>query len=451
MEYTKGMYLYQLALLALLLAACAAPPEVEVREGPPAGAATYRDAHYLVEAPGARACDWVLAPRVAGSAAQGSCEVAGPDRFACVVEFPAPGLYDLVFTATGPGGVAHATVERLDHRPRYGGAYPPLDDGSSGIASGWGAWGGNAVAEPVVHEYPEQGTVTIYRPEVLPARRPTVFFVSGWGRDAATYEQLFRYVASKGFVLVNVYNENPGDIRSAYPNALAMIEDALARHPDWIDTTRVGLMGHSMGGGMAFWLAVQLYADRGWGASGRFVFVTAPWYTFLTTPADLARVPADTRVLLQAYEEDFLTDPDVYQLVFRLLPTAAGEKDFVWVRSGEVGGRAYRANHFTSYTGAWTQWDPVHYEPYDLLDAYALNRLLDAMLAYVFDGDADAQLVALGGGGPDQVAMGPLPELVVTDAPDFHDPNVAYDYVCRDDDEEGWDDLDIWMLEAACP
>ena len=375
MEYTKGMYLYQLALLALLLAACAAPPEVEVREGPPAGAATYRDAHYLVEAPGARACDWVLAPRVAGSAAQGSCEVAGPDRFACVVEFPAPGLYDLVFTATGPGGVAHATVERLDHRPRYGGAYPPLDDGSSGIASGWGAWGGNAVAEPVVHEYPEQGTVTIYRPEVIPARRPTVFFVSGWGRDAATYEQLFRYVASKGFVLVNVYNENPGDIRSAYPNALAMIEDALAR------------------------------------------------------------VPADTRVLLQAYEEDFLTDPDVYQLVFRLLPTAAGEKDFVWVRSGEVGGRAYRANHFTSYTGAWTQWDPVHYEPYDLLDAYALNRLLDAMLAYVFDGDADAQPVALGGGGPDQVAMGPLPELVVTDAPDFHDPNVAYDYVCRDDDE----------------
>ena len=443
-------------LLALIVwaagcAPAARPESPELVAGPHSGAAIVGRTLWRVRAPGATRCRWSLEPEAAGSPAEGACALATDASFACDVNPPAPGRYRLTFTAENAAGGAQTTLDHLDYRPRYGGRYPEMDDGSGGIASGWGAWGGNAVAEPVVREYPGQGTVTIYRPEVLPARRPTVFFVSGWGRDAATYEQLFRYVASKGFVLVNVYNENPGDIRNTYPNALAMIEDALARHPDWIDTTRVGLMGHSMGGGMAFWLAVQLYADRGWGASGRFVFVTAPWYTFLTTPADLERVPADTRVLLEAYEEDLATDPDVCGLVFDLLPTPATGKDFVWVRSGTVDGRAYHANHFTSYTGAETQWDPVHYEPYDRLDAYAINRPLDALMALVFDGDAEARTVALGGGAPEQVAMGPLPELVVTDAPDFHDPGVTYDYVCRDGNDEGWDDLDVWMLEEACP
>lgn len=402
---------------------------------------------FEVETAGSSTCSWRASAN--GTTSDGACVSEGGGHYRCEVGLGVPGLYQVVFSS-GSGQI-DTVVENLDYRPRYGGTYPALDDESGGIATGWGAWGGNAVSEPLALAYPGKGIVTVYRPEVLPRPRPTVVFVSGWGRQADTYEQLFRYVASKGFVLINVYNENPGDINNTYPNTLYMIEDTLARHPDWIDTTRVGLMGHSMGGGMAFWLAVQLFADRDWGDNGRFVFVTAPWYTFLTTADDLASVPADTRVLLQAYEEDLFTDPDVYQLVFNLLPTPADEKDFVYVHSGSVGDYTYHANHFTSYTGAMTQWDPVHYEPYDLLDVYALNRLLDALTAYVFDGDEDAKSVALGNGSTEQVYMGPLPALTVTDLPDFHDPAVEYEYVCHDDNEEGWDDLEIWMLEDACP
>ncbi|WP_457638143.1 dienelactone hydrolase family protein [Oceanithermus sp.] len=445
----KSLFWGQLAIIALLtLIACAATPAtIEVVSGPASGSAiTSSPVVYSLATTGAGSCNWRASAN--GVSAEGSCVSEGGGRYRCEVELPSPGLYWVDLCSAGQPGV---TVDDLDYRPRYGGSYPPLDDGSGGIAAGWGAWGGSAVADPLTVNYPGKGTVTVYRPEVLPAPRPTIVFVSGWGRDADTYKQLFRYVASKGFVLVNVYNENPGDIVNTYHNAFCMVEDTLARHPGWIDTSRVGLMGHSMGGGMAFWLAVRLFAERGWGASGRFVFVTAPWYTFLTTAADLARVPADTRVLVQAYEEDLFTDPEVYQLVFRLLPTPAAEKDFVYVRSGNVGDYAYHANHFTSYTGAMTQWDPVHYEPYDRLDAYALNRLLDALTAYVFDGEVSAKAVALGGGAAEQVNVGPLPELIVTDDPDFHDPAVEYEYVCRDDNDEGWDDLDIWMLEDACP
>ena len=435
-------------IAALLLASCspAKKASLSVVSGPSAASAlTSSPAVFEVVATGASSCQWRA--EAAGASSSGECRPAGDGRFSCAVDLGAPGLYAVTFSAAG----ASLTVADLDYRPRYGGSYPAMDDESGGITTGWGAWGGNAVAEPLAHDYPDRGVVTVYRPEVLPAPRPVVFFISGWGRDAATYDKLFRYVASKGFVLINVSYENPGDVRRSYPNALYMIDDTINRHPGWFDTSRVGLMGHSMGGGMAFWLAVRLFADYGWGGAGRFVFVSAPWYTFLTTPADLARVPADTRVLLEAYEEDLATDPDVYELVFDLLPTPAAEKDFVWVRSGAVDGRAYHANHYVSYTGAETQWDPVHYEPYDRLDAYAINRLFDALAAYVFDGDQEAAAVALGGGAAEQVNMGPLPPLEVSDDPDFRDPAATYDYVCKDNNNEGWDDLDIWMLADACP
>ena len=432
-----------------LLVSCSAgggtPPQIVSGPQGPA-AVTASPLSFTISAPGAASCGWTLSG-TAGPVDSGACQRAD-GAFSCTVPLPGPGLYRVTFDT----GAASVGVAGLDYRPRYGGSYPPdLDDGSSGITSGWGAWGGSTVADPLVHEYPRLGVVTIYRPEVLPAARPAVFFVSGWGRDAATYDRLFRFLASKGFVVFDVYNEDPGNITSTYPNALFMLDDAVNRHAAWVDTSRVGLMGHSMGGGMAFWLAVRIFGDYGWGSAGRFIFVTAPWYTFLTTRADLERIPADTRVIMQTYQEDLFTDPDVYELVYRLLPTPPPEKDFVYVRSASVSGYDYHANHYTSYTGAMTQWDPVHYEPYDLLDVYALNRPLDALTAYVFDGEQAAREVALGGGSPAQVEMGPLPPLTVTDDPDFHDPAVSYDYVCRDDNDEGWDDLDIWMLADECP
>jgi len=442
-----------LALLPQLGCRGAEKPTLQVVGGPD-GAVVRSPTTYRLRTRGVARVSWSLEPVRGGAPLAGACEPSNEGGYVCEVAFPAPGLYDLVFDATGPGGAAQLTVAHLDHRPRYGGAYPEMDDPTAAIAEGWGAWGGSPVAGPetwdFVKDSVKKGEVTVYRPVELPAARPAVFFISGWGRKAATYEQLFRFIASKGFVVVDVYNEDPEDIANTYPNALAMVHEAVARHPGWFDTERVGIMGHSLGGGMAFWMAVRLFADEGWGTKGRFVFVSAPWYTFLTRAADLASVPADTKVLLQAYEEDLHTDPEIYQLVYRLLPTPAAEKDFVFVRSGSAGGRDYHANHFVSYTGATTQWDPVHYEPYDRLDSYAINRLLDALMAYAFDGDLEAKAVALGGGAAEQVDMGPLPPLEVSDDPDHSDPGRTYEYACSDDTDGGWDDLDVWMLREYC-
>ena len=462
--YYINMRLALFVSALLWLTGCAVkgePPLLRLQSGPQGGSAiTSSPLEYHLESTGYRSCGWKAANAVGAEVSSGTCSPQRSNVFDCRVSLPAPGRYTVTFTAVAGASAAQVVVADLDYRPRYGGAYPEMDDPTAAIAEGWGAWGGSPVADPETWDFikdnAKKGEITLYRPVVVPAPRPAVFFISGWGREAATYEQLFRFIASKGFVVVDVYNEDPGDINNTYPNALAMIREAVARYPGWFDTTRVGIMGHSLGGGMAFWMAVKLFAGEGWGANGRFIFTSAPWYTFLTRAADLASVPADTKVLLQAYEEDLHTDPEIYQLVYRLLPTPDAEKDFVYVRSGSAGERDYHANHFVSYTGATTQWDPVHYEPYDRLDSYAINRLLDALMAYAFDGDLEAKAVALGGGAAEQVDMGPLPPLEVSDDPDHHNAEVDYTYVCKDDNDEGWDDVvceggtHCWLLQDSC-
>ncbi|GEM_PF-4738093 len=52
--------------------------------------------------------------------------------------------------------------------------------------------------------------------------------------------------------------------------------------------------------------------------------------------------------------------------------------------------------------------------------------------------------------------MGPLPPLEVGDDPDHHNAEVDYTYVCKDDNDEGWDDVvcegdtHCWLLQDSC-
>lgn len=73
-----------------------------------------------------------------------------------------------------------------------------------------------------------------------------------------------------------------------------------------MDTARVGIIGHSFGGGASPWLARQAQL-QGWGAEGRFVYSNAPWYSFRVTEADFAEL-ADTRFLLMTFADDDTND-----------------------------------------------------------------------------------------------------------------------------------------------
>ncbi len=341
-------------------------------------------------------------------------------------------------------------------------SYAELDDQSGGITDGFGSWGAwNSIREPEV-EVPGEGVITVYHSDAEATPRPTIFFISGWGRPAVTYEKFFNFIASYNYTVVNIYNYNPGNIEESYPNALAMMQQAADEFSLWIDTDAVGIMGHSYGGGAAIWLGKQIFGELNWGTQGRrFIFTTAPWLTFLMTESDLAAYPSDTKLHIQISYDDVTssdeftwnTDPRAIRAVFELINIPNSEKDLITVysdldRSYEFNGHTYTydADHYLSYTGV----EAGHYEPYDELDVQAMNRLAHAMLEYVFEDNMEAKDVALGGGSAAQIEMGQLPDLGVSDTPIITRDEYLFAYRCSQSEPGTWGDPDIWKLHEFC-
>ena len=79
-------------------------------------------------------------------------------------------------------------------------SYNDLEDGTNGITNGYGSWGANTVIkETEIDDAANDGIINFYHPDVAVAQLPTVFFISGWGRPASSYEKIFHFIASQGY------------------------------------------------------------------------------------------------------------------------------------------------------------------------------------------------------------------------------------------------------------
>jgi len=341
--------------------------------------------------------------------------------------------------------------------------YTDLNDGSNGLVGTYGAWGNHSVVRDTTTVVSGQGEITFYHPgDITPTSRPTVFFISGWGEPADTYDRFLRFIVSKNYAAVDIYNYDPGDIEDSYSNALAMIQRTANDHTDWINTNMVGLAGHSFGGGATIWVGKRLFGNLNWGHDASFIFTSAPWLTFLTTPEDLGAYPSNVLLHIQINEDDVTSDPNytwntsprAIRAVFSLINIPDENKDLITVKSGYPGQGydyngdhyEYKADHYLIYTGIWDDG----YHPYDLLDVYAINRLCDAMLDYAFNGNTNAGIVVLGNGSTAQMDMGPFPDLSVTDKPVITNAESEYLYQCIETNEGTWGDPDIWKLPCCC-
>ncbi len=105
--------------------------------------------------------------------------------------------------------------------------------------------------------------VDLYYPADNSSTRPTVFFISGYQHyHSEQFRSLLYFIASHGYNAVFVSYQ---DMRAEEANHIKEILENVVDNPLFagkIDTTRVGFMGHSLGGGLLFHLIQQLPA---WG------------------------------------------------------------------------------------------------------------------------------------------------------------------------------------------
>ncbi len=264
------------------------------------------------------------------------------------------------------------------------------------------------------------GYIHIFSPDSsTPSPRPVILLLHGFSWDTPEhYRGLIHHLVSRGnTVLFPSWKTRSVRLRSRmrYDLALKGFKAALELLTEDIDTSRIGIFGHSFGGGMVPALAHYFLSERRWGGVGAFLYLSAPWYVHHVTNTQLDEIPPNTRVVIQVFDDESFTDWRIAEDVFYSIGVPRENKEFVIVHSDDLHSPPIRAEHVATLSGERHSIDAVDY--------FALYRVLDALADCAFTGSEQGCAVALGEGEDRKVSMGiwpdgiPVTELKATDSP----------------------------------
>jgi hypothetical protein len=267
--------------------------------------------------------------------------------------------------------------------------------------------------------------IEIYYPSDIATKVPTIFYSHAFGgNNSSNISGMLEFVAKKGYAIVYVPYKTVGStIPDRYTNLLEGFRKAARDYPNIIDTTQVGFMGHSFGGGASFGNAYKCFNENNWGQNGRFIYALAQWYSFNITQAEIQSFPSDTKVLIEVFNDDETNDHRMAIDIFNTINITSAEKDFILLESDTINGYTYTADHIVPNTA----------NAFDALDYYAYYRFIDALSDYTFNGNGAAKDIALGNGSIAQVSMPTgLKSLSQSDNPIIGHPESKYQFPCSD-------------------
>lgn len=288
-------------------------------------------------------------------------------------------------------------------------------------ASGYGAPGPFGVNVQTFASPSLPGSdVSVFLPDGAVGPVPTILFAHGFnGEETDAYLGLLNNLASQGYgVVFSPYMKIGSNQSLRYLQMGAGFKKAFADFPAQLDSSRIGVVGHSLGGGAVPALTYKAIMDEGWGSNAAFMFAMAPWYSYEISQQQLETFPDHVKMVMQIYDDDRINDHRMAVDIFENINIPDSEKDFITVYSDTNDGMTQDADHLTPNGGG-----PSGLTAFDGLDFYGIHRQLDALADYTFNGSLDGKNVALGNGSDEQIFMGNWPDgtphtpLSVTDDP----------------------------------
>jgi hypothetical protein len=205
------------------------------------------------------------------------------------------------------------------------------------------------IVDTLVSPDSDGAPVYLFRPVTIREPMPIVFLCHGMGAsDPRAYAALIEHIVGRGYLVCYLpYNSFEASVspEDAYADMGEGCETVIARKAAIIDTTRVGFVGHSFGGGAAPSLAYTALTERNWGTQGAFLFIMAPWYVRDISQRALKRFPEHVRITIQIYQDDYINDHRIARDLFETIGVPRANKRFVTVYSAACCGYTLIADH----------------------------------------------------------------------------------------------------------
>lgn len=220
------------------------------------------------------------------------------------------------------------------------------------------------------------------------ASRPVVLVAHGYlGNFVEGYEGLVRHLVSQGHIVVFPGYTAEFDPDHQYSVVLGGFVQSTGESTR-MDLGRLGVIGHSFGGGMLPWLVQQL-DSRGWGAEAFWAVDFAPWFA-LEVGTGPIEVPDHLRFVMVSYQNDYFVDARIGIETFAALDLPASRKQHVMVYSDRSHSPALEADHLGPVSVELL--DGLGTISTDNLDRWVTYRVADATAGCAITGsfcDAD--------------------------------------------------------------
>ena len=173
-----------------------------------------------------------------------------------------------------------------------------------------------------VKRYPEQGLTdeyVVYAPEEdsLTQDIPVVLFLPGGNSQISNYSGVMRFLASKGYYVIG--SNHSGSYNSYETYMVFRTAINAARRDYHLKVSKLAVMGHSQGGGQAFYVMRKLQGlDLGLGSEASLVLSIDGWFAFSMNQNDLRGLQGEIAFIQMNGLAGTGTDPRIDLTIWNL-------------------------------------------------------------------------------------------------------------------------------------
>lgn len=286
------------------------------------------------------------------------------------------------------------------------------------------------IADTFKNSQSQEHLFYIFRPSGIKTLPPCILFCPKFGSgNPIEYDGFIKYLVSKGFVVFfpryksQIFTRRFIKIGIRTDEMFSLIaKNATA----YIDTTRIGFIGHDYGAGILPAVVKQITQSSGWGNNGVFMYLMSPWYFAGISKRELQAYPPQIRVVIQVFQDDDINDPRIGSNLFQLLNLKPEQKAFYIVYSDVLNHCRLKSNFHLPLSKEADEGED------NIMDTLALYRTADALTRSVFYNDSAATDFVFGNGKNRSLTMGtwenntPVKEMLATDNPQSFIPLQTY-------------------------